>query len=254
MDAAYRKDVPPESGLYRIVNLSTGCEYVGSAANLAQRRRQHKSSLAHGRHVNRRLQRAWDKLGPNAFRFDVVELAPRSELLAREQALLDSPAEHGRYNVMLVAGHGPGALASPETRAKMSAAKKGRKLSPEHRAKIAAAGRGRTMSPETRARLAEANRGRAWTAEQRAVLRAKCSGYRHTDEAKAKIAASGRGRRWSETTKARLSAAARAQMADPAARERISRANTGRLHTEETRAKMRAAWIRRKAARTAVAG
>lgn len=42
---------------------------------------------------------------------------------------------------------------SPEARAKMSAAKKGKTKSPEHRAKISEAGKGKTLSPETRAKI-----------------------------------------------------------------------------------------------------
>ena len=50
---------------------------------------------------------------------------------------------------------------SPETRARKSAAQKGHEVSPEARAKIAAAQRGRTHSPETRARIAAALKGRS---------------------------------------------------------------------------------------------
>jgi hypothetical protein len=49
----------------------------------------------------------------------------------------------------------------PETRAKMSAAKQGRKLASEHRAKIKAWCIGRKFSVETRSKIGAANRGRA---------------------------------------------------------------------------------------------
>jgi hypothetical protein len=49
---------------------------------------------------------------------------------------------------------------SPETRAKIAAAKRGKPLSPETRAKIAAAMRGKPLSPETRAKIAASKRNR----------------------------------------------------------------------------------------------
>ena len=59
-----------------------------------------------------------------------------------------------------------GCIHSPETRAKMSAAHKGKKnhnygktLSPETRAKISAATKGKTRSPETRAKMSAALKG-----------------------------------------------------------------------------------------------
>jgi len=76
---------------------------------------------------------------------------------------------------------------SPETRAKMSAALKGRVMSdeargkmrlaklgvkrgpnsPEWNQKIAAANRGKVMSPESRRKISEAKKGKLWTEDQR---------------------------------------------------------------------------------------
>ena len=71
---------------------------------------------------------------------------------------------------------------SPETRQKISEAKRGKKLSPQHRQKIGEAsrnrspetrqklsevGRGKTPSPETRRKLSEANRGKTRSSETR---------------------------------------------------------------------------------------
>ena len=49
---------------------------------------------------------------------------------------------------------------SPETLAKMSAAKKGRKKSPEHIAKMSAALKGRKLSPEHIAKMSAAKKGK----------------------------------------------------------------------------------------------
>ena len=95
-----------------------------------------------------------------------------------------------------------GCIPSPETRAKMSAAQKGRTFSPEalarmsaaqanrspeHRAKISAASHNR--SPETRAKLSAANKSRSWTAEARAKLSAAFKGRKLSPEARANMSA-----------------------------------------------------------------
>ena len=61
------------------------------------------------------------------------------------------------------AGSNPRSHHSPETRAKIGAASRGRTHSPETRARIAAAHKGRPghpQSPETRAKIAAALKGR----------------------------------------------------------------------------------------------
>ena len=58
------------------------------------------------------------------------------------------------------AGPNPRRHLSPETRARIAAARKGHEVSAETRAKIGAARKGRTHSPETRARIAAAQKGR----------------------------------------------------------------------------------------------
>jgi NUMOD3 motif-containing protein len=60
---------------------------------------------------------------------------------------------------------------SAETRAKISAALKGRTFSPEHRAKLSAALKGRSFTPEHRAKIGAAFRGKPLSAEHRAARR-----------------------------------------------------------------------------------
>jgi hypothetical protein len=89
----------------------------------------------------------------------------RAEAAAREQALI---AQYGRKGIdpggtllnRSVGGEaGPlGVKRSAETRAKLSAASKGRILSAEHRAKIGAANQGMTRSKEQRAQGGVANK------------------------------------------------------------------------------------------------
>ena len=61
------------SGVYLIINCLDGKLYVGSAANILSRIGWHKRYLMLGKHHSVLLQRAYDKYGPNAFQFAIVE-------------------------------------------------------------------------------------------------------------------------------------------------------------------------------------
>jgi len=67
---------------------------------------------------------------------------------------------------------------SPETLAKMSAAKKGRKKSPEHIAKMSATRKGKKKSPETLAKMSAARKGIKKTSEHIAKISAVRKGQK----------------------------------------------------------------------------
>jgi group I intron endonuclease len=87
-----------------------------------------------GTHQNKKLQNSWNKHGASAFVFSVLEDNVHSELLLlREQYWIDlhNCVENG-YNVNPIAGSSRGTKRGPrseETKAKISAAQKGKKLS-----------------------------------------------------------------------------------------------------------------------------
>ena len=58
--------------------------YIGCTINIQTRWREHKQTLKLNKHVNRYLQRAWNKYGKDAFKFERVEICEESELLKRE--------------------------------------------------------------------------------------------------------------------------------------------------------------------------
>ena len=123
---------------------------------------------------------------------------------------------------------------SEESKAKISAANKGKKgkpLSEEHKAKISAANKGKPLSEETKAKLSASLKGREFSEETRAKLSAARKGKPLSEETKAKLSASlkdnipwNKGRKLSEEHKAKLSASLK-----------------GREFSEETRAKLSAA-------------
>ena len=122
-------------GVYVIRNKATGTRYFGSSKRLRARLRDHRTDLVAGRHANPPLQAAWNKYGPGAFEFLVIELTTsRDAALAREQFYMDHVLD--KYNITFLAhsparrGYKPSRLAVERA----SAARRGKPLSPEHKA------------------------------------------------------------------------------------------------------------------------
>jgi NUMOD3 motif len=118
--------------------------------------------------------------------------------------------------------------ASPATRAKLSAANRGKQLSPEHKAKLAAAQLGRKYPPAVAEKRRPHLVGRATSLETKEKQRQAKVGKLLSPEHRANISASLAGK--SKTPRAPASAETRAK---------LSAALTGRKHTEEAKAKMR---------------
>jgi group I intron endonuclease len=174
------------TGIYEIRNMVNGKLYVGSASSLKAREGQHFRSLARGRHHSIALQRAWNMYGPDAFVFRPMIYCDQSNLLVYEQAMIDGLRPE--YNIAPVAGSQLGYKHRPESRQKMSIARRmnpssprkgmkhteeakrkisenrrgkgGGPRSPERLAKISAALKGRVISVATRAKIAESLRGK----------------------------------------------------------------------------------------------
>jgi group I intron endonuclease len=162
--------MPPAPGVYRIVNLRTGRAYVGSSRNLRRRLTGHLSQLRRGAHHATHLQHSWNKHGEDSFGVEILELVLDDPVLlaAREQHHLGKQDGRQSYNSQRFAysSREP----SAETKAKISAAKRGHPVSAETRAKIGAANRGKKRSPQACANIRAAQRGRKgrpWTPEQR---------------------------------------------------------------------------------------
>jgi group I intron endonuclease len=153
-------------GIYAIVNLVDGKQYVGSSMNIKKRSRDHLWFLRNDRHPNPYLQNAFNKYGESSFEFRILEeVVSEEELLAAEQYWLDYTQcydrEHG-YNIDFAADR---KVFAPETRAKISAANTGRVHTAESRARMSAAQKGRFVSDEARVKLRAANLGKTMTVE-----------------------------------------------------------------------------------------
>jgi group I intron endonuclease len=237
----YTMSMNKRMGIYAITNTANGKVYVGSTIDLAKRQRCHMADLRANRHDNAHLQAAYNLHGPDCFALRVLEdVANAADLIAREHAWMEalrSCDETYGYNLMRFATRPQHA---PETRAKMSAAKKGKPHTPEHRANLAAVlaennrkRAGRRQSPEQRAKTIEqlrkiqrtpesyakagaARRGKKMppvTAEARAKMSAAHKGKPKSAEHRAKIAEANRGQR-SAAFRATMATVARARSAE----------------------------------------
>ena len=134
--ACHRSFIMSRDGIgavYVIRNTVNGKVYVGSSANVKERFRTHRKQLRGNRHPNAHLQSAWQAYGEPSFIFEIVEnVSDYSTLIQREQAWMDSlgstiPATG--YNMRPFADSSRGKKATPEQRAKLSAARKGNQYS-----------------------------------------------------------------------------------------------------------------------------
>lgn len=146
------------SGIYKIINNVTGMYYVGSSTNIYHRWYIHKCKLNHKHHANPYLQAAWDKYGQSAFRFEVIEIIPNTELEVVEQKYLDECRQHpeSSYNLSF----------DP------TAPMRGRKMSLESRKKISNSLVGKVVNNETRQRMSDARTGMIFSEEHRANISA----------------------------------------------------------------------------------
>jgi hypothetical protein len=104
------------SGVYAIRNTLTGSCYVGSATNLRSRFKSHRSALRRHGKAPPKLQQAWDKHGPGAFQFHVLEYCPPEVLLEVEQSYIDELSP--KYNTRQVAHSNYGVKWPEEVNAK----------------------------------------------------------------------------------------------------------------------------------------
>lgn len=148
------------SGIYIITNIGNGHKYIGSAINIKNRFKRHKKDLRHNRHHSQYLQRAWNRYGPENFKFEVLEpVNIPLHLIATEQVYLDYFKPE--YNISKIAGSCLGIKRSVESKLKM---------------RNSALGRRHTDSAKEKCRLSSANR-------------------RHSEETKSKMSASRRNKR-----------------------------------------------------------
>ena len=206
-----------QSGIYRIKNLETGMIYVGQTSQpFGKRWRKHRWELDSGCHHNDHLQNSYNKHGLDAFEFKALEVIPQGDMSdgefldymnEREVILIDeNDAFSNGYNKTEGGGGSGGHRHTTETKAKMVAANKGKKLSEDHKANLSKAMKGIKKTDEHKASLSKAQKGKKHTTETIAKMAKSRKGRACSEESKAKISKTLMGHKISKETKAKISA------------------------------------------------
>lgn len=132
------------TGIYKIKNIVTGKFYVGSAVDIKERWRNHKSQLRHNKHHSIKLQRSYNKHGVDNFVYEIIEECFEDVIIKREQFYIDfcSAVKNG-YNCKSIAGSNLGFKHSEETKNKIRKANIGIKRSEETRIKMSESAKGK---------------------------------------------------------------------------------------------------------------
>ncbi len=140
------RGIPKSSGIYAIINSSSGRCYLGSSRDLYRRYYHHQRELRGGYHRNEPLQSDFSKDGAANFVFTVLEFCPKQKLIETENRWIPSFVSSGfLYNRDQRAGPGTGKTCEA-TRAEMSASATELWRDPERRARMSARLKGRVMS------------------------------------------------------------------------------------------------------------
>lgn len=179
------------SGVYCIKNTVTGKRYIGSSKDIRYRLRKHRAVLRRGDHHSDHLQRSWNKHGPKAFEFRIIAHYDRCDLEAAEQFWIDWFESWKREKGYNIRQHVSMLLPpSAETRAKMSAAKKGYKPTDAARINMSLAQRGRVATPETRRKVSLARLNDSPAMHRKRADARMAKGWKHTDDSRKKMSES----------------------------------------------------------------
>lgn len=156
--------------IYLITCLPNGRQYVGLTSDLYRRWNDHVSGALRGNGPNRMLGAAIRKYGREAFTVETLCVAKNLiEACSTEQYMIAFYKTLAPAGMNLTAG-GEGTVAfhkthSAETKAKISAAHKGRIVSEETRHKMSIAKKGVRHTLEARMRMGDSHRGKKHSVE-----------------------------------------------------------------------------------------
>lgn len=167
-------------GIYTVTNTVLGTVYVGHARNIRKRWEIHRSTLGTGTHPNRYLQNAWNKFGPEAFRFEVIldlSAVPKKGLIARlkkeeRTALRRFPDTYNLMAKAAVSAHSLKLWADPGHRSQQSEIRRTNWQDEEYRAQQTASRSATWKDPEVRSRRLAGMRA-AWVRRKAAAAQAE---------------------------------------------------------------------------------
>jgi group I intron endonuclease len=188
------------AGIYALLNIINGKYYTSSAVDFKDRWRLHLFALNNSKHHNRHLQKAWNKYGADNFIFVVLQYSDNwlEQLEQHWIDKLDATNIDLGYNICKAGRNRFGVKASEETRAKLSAAHKGKIPSAETRAKMSQSRLGNQI-----------NKGRIQTEAHKKAISESRKGHSTSEETRAKIGAGNLGKTISAETRLKMSIAAK---------------------------------------------
>lgn len=230
--------------IYCIENKVNGKKYVGQTIKSIEHR--FECHVYSSRRANASLlSKAIRKHGVENFVVSLVcQVETQEEADAKEIeliALLQTRDRSKGYNIAIggVSNVLTGLHMSEETRKKISAAHKGKKLTDDHRrliSKVQLGNKkrlGKMHSDETKQKIRESLTGRKLTEEQCAVISERMNGHVLSPEARAKISAANRGRKHTEEARRKNAEAHRGKKTSPETIEKLRAALTGRTRPED---------------------
>ncbi len=181
-------------GIYKITNTVTNKCYIGSSINIRKRFSDHRSYLIRNFHKNKKLQRSWNKHGELSFKFEIIIICSKENLLLYEQIIIDSyDVVTNGYNISPSAGNSLGLKHTKESKDMISKKAIGREVSNESRLKMSISGKGKKLTQEHKNKISAAHMGKKQkphSDEQKRKLSEKLRGRKFTEEHKNKISIS----------------------------------------------------------------
>ena len=198
-------------GIYCIQNLCNGKVYIGQSINIQHRWSEHVKALENNSHINKYLQKSWNKYGQDNFEFFILEECARDILTEWEQYWIDYYGGINSQNTYNCRDAGGNGKLSDEIRQKISKLQKGKPKKP-----------GRKVSDWGRKVLSESHKGIYPSKETRQKMSLAQRNRKHTEETKRKIG---------ETNRQKY-------IDNPELREEVAKRMRGRTVSEETRYKL----------------
>jgi group I intron endonuclease len=222
--------------IYKITNILNNKCYYGQTRQPPNRRwSQHKQLAKKGGKMI--LYNAIRSYGVEHFSFDIICECETLDELNRKEIEYISANNTLAPNGYNAGKGGDNYEKTPETRAKISQANKGRVITDEWRKNMSNARKGRKITEETRQKMQVAQKGRIITEETKQKLRAINLGKKQSQETVDKKRVARAGVPWSE--KKRESMIGRKNTEET--KKKMSDAQKGRKISEESKIKMREA-------------
>jgi hypothetical protein len=170
------------TGIYQIVNKINGKRYIGSAVDLRKRKLQHLYHLRNNKHVNKHLQKSYNKYGEKFFKFEIILYCINKDLIFFEQRAIDLYNFKKLYNMSPTAGSLLGikqsletinkrrisiiaSMKKPESIEKRSMQRIGFKHTPESINKMSKSHMGRKLSLDHKTKISNAHKGKKKSVE-----------------------------------------------------------------------------------------